>query len=423
GFEVGGDASNPLGGGVLKFVGLLRREQFQLREDFLSFGLNDALLGGVAQTADNLTGETVGRLVWSHGNIAGWSVETGGEVAFNTLDSDVDLFEVPPTGPRTPVALPVSDVLVEEIRGEAFVSGGRKLTPTLAFDAGLAVETSTLTVSGDAEAERTLTFFKPRSSLEWTPNADWRLRAAIERLVAQLDFNDFVSGAEFANGRVNSGNPDVEPERTWRFAGVLERRVLTEGKLRLSVYYDRVQMVQDRIPTDLGLDAPGNLGDGRRVWFEAIADLPLQAFRIPGGRLNMRWLLQDSDVEDPYTGRGRPFSGEQPWTFSANFRQDLKSLNTAWGVDYYAEGGLPQYRVNEIDVWNPDNDFFGAFVEHRPSARTTVKLDVRNLLDRDIVRERDFFFPDRRTLQASRYEERRRWQGRSVTVSVKRTFG
>ena len=423
GFEVGGDAAHSLAGGVLKFVGLVRRERFELLDESRSRTPAGAPIGGVGQQVDNLFGETVGRLVWSHERLFGWSLETGGELAFNTLDGDVDLYRLDPADVRTPIPLPVSDVLVEELRGEAFVTAGRRRTPDLTFDLGAAVETSTLTVSGDAEAERSLTFLKPRASIEWTPGDVWRLRASAERTVAQLDFNDFVSSAEFANDRVNSGNPDVEPERTWRLLALVERKVLGEGQLRLSLYYDRVQMVQDRVPTPDGFDAPGNLGDGRRLWLEAVADLPLDRLQVPGGRFNLRWVRQDSDVQDPYTLSGRDFSGEQAWSLTASFRQDVKAWNLAWGVDYLGEGGLPQYRRNEIDIWNPENNNVGAFIEYRPAANTTLTLNARNLLDRDIVRNRTFYDPDRRTPAPFAFEERRRWQRITTMLTLKRTFG
>ena len=423
GFELGGDAGRPLAGGTAKVVGLARRWTYTLDEEALSRDLAGDLTGGVSQDVENRYGETVGRVTWAKEGWRGWSIETGLEAAFNTLESDVNVFEIEGDGSSTPIDLPVSDVLVEEVRGEAFVSGGRPLSERLTFDWGLAVEASTLTVSGDAEAERTLVFVKPRASLEWRPTAEWRFRGAIERLVSQLNFNDFISGAEIANNRFNSGNADIEPERTWRLSGVVERKLLGDGTFRVSLYYDHVEMVQDRVPTDVGLDAPGNLGTGRRIWADTVLDLPLAKLGVQDGRFNLRWIIQDSDVEDPYTGRGRYFSGEQPWSINASFRQDLKAWKSAWGIDWFAEGELPQYRLNEIDVWNPENDNIGVFVEHRPTERLTMRLDARNILDRDIVRERTFYLPDRSNPNPAAFEERRRWQGVTWSLQVKRTFG
>jgi hypothetical protein len=309
------------------------------------------------------------------------------------------------------------------VRGEAFVSGGRSLTSTVTADWGAAVETSTLTVSGDADSERTLTFFKPRAALEWRPDAAWRLRLAGERTVAQLNFGDFVSGAEIANSRVDGGNARLEPERTWRLTGEIERKVLGDGKLRLSLNADRVQMVQDRVRTEDGLDAPGNLGDGRRLGLEAVANLPLDRLGIAGGRVNLYGALRRSRVRDPFTGRDRRFSGETPWNLGVDFRQDLRGRNLAWGVSWGAEGDSPQYRMDEVDVWNPEDNYLSAFVETRPDSKTVLTFSVSNLLDRGLVRDRTFYGPDRSVLEPWAWELRRRRQGVNLSVQLKRSFG
>jgi hypothetical protein len=423
GFELGGDWSRPLFDGTAKLVGLARREQIETTEVYFSETPAGAPIGGLAQNTEAMAGETVGRATWSRDGVLGWSIETGGEVAFNSLDSDVDLSTIDAGGVHTPVPLPASDVLVQELRGEAFVSGGRRLAPTITVDWGVAVETSTLKVSGDTTAERSLTFVKPRASVEWRPDDAWRLRLAAGRTVAQLDFDDFVSGAEIANDRPDGGNANLEPERTWRLSGEVERRVLGDGKLRLTLNSDWVQMVQDRIRTPDGLDAPGNLGDGRRISLEAVAGLPLDRFRVKGGRFNLRWIWQDSNVTDPYTGRGRWFSSEYPWIVTADFRQDIRSKNLAWGVAYAAEGQMPQFRMNEIDMWNPDDNFFKAYVEARPDSRTTVTFTAGNLLDRALKRDRLFYFPDRSNPVPAAAENRWRRQGVTFVVQVKRTFG
>lgn len=424
GGEIGGDVAHPLFGGVAKVVGLARRDHFNGQDEYLRKALDGTPLGGgTFQEVDNRTGETVGRLTWAREDLFGWSVETGAEAALNTLESRVDLFTIAASGARTAVPLPASDVEVEETRGEAFISGGRALTPELQFDWGAAWETSTLTVSGGATAERSLSFLKPRASLEWRPEPQWRLRASVDRLVSQLNFDDFVSSAEIANDRVNSANPEIEPERTWRWSLLLERKVLTEGSVRVVLNYDQVEAVVDRIPTGLGFDGPGNLGDGTRVWSETTLDLPLDAFKVPGGRFNLRWILQDSDVPDPYTNTGRYFSSEVPWSLSWNFRQDLRGRKWAWGVNYYADGELPQYRLNEIDAWNTKNLNFGAFAELRPTAKTTLTLRANNVLDRRIYRRRDFFSPDRSAPERFAHEDRIRYSGVTYTLELKRSFG
>lgn len=438
GFELGGDVSRPLAGGTAKLVGLLRRERFENLETSLNHTSAGALTGGFAQAVDNLYGESILRGTWSRDDLLGWSVETGAEMALNTLDADIRVATIDAGGVHHPIPLPGSQVLVEELRGEAFVSGGRKLTSTLSFDWGAAVETSTISADA-ADYERTLTFLKPRAALEWRPDSAWRLRLAAGRTVAQLNFDDFVSNVELANDRANGGNITLEPERTWRLTGEVERKVLGDGTLRLAVHSDWVQMVQDRVPVEvlgpdgpdadtdpdvLGVvDAPGNLGDGRRLSLEAVAGLPLDRFGVTGGRFNARWVLQDSRVRDPYTLTDRDFTFEEPWSFSADFRQDLRAHNLAWGVVYDAEGGLPQYRLNEVDIYNPENTWFRVFVEARPNAQTTITLSANNVMDRAITRDRDFFLPNRTTPDPSFHEYRWRSQGTTWALQIKRTFG
>ncbi|NEX91573.1 TonB-dependent receptor [Caulobacter sp. 17J65-9] len=438
GYELGGDFSRPFGGGTAKLVGLMRRVGYQTEETQLNHTPAGVLTGGVTQSVDNTYGESIVRGTWSRENLWGWSIETGAEAALNTLDADIGLALVDDLGVRTPIQLPGSQATVEEVRGEAFVSGGRKLTPTLSFDWGVAVETST--ISSDAStltpgltvsSERTLTFVKPRASLEWRPDTNWRARVAVGRTAAQLNFDDFVSNVELANGRSNGGNVALEPERTWRLTGEIERKVLGDGTLRLGLNSDWVEMVQDRVPIEIFdehgvlvdvVDGPGNLGDGRRIWLEAVAGLPLDRFGVTGGRFNARWTLQDSSVTDPYTHSDREFTGEEPWGFSADFRQDLRAHNLAWGVVYDAEGGSPQYRINEIDVWNPENYWFRVFVEARPNAQTTITLSANNVFNRPVIRDRTFF-DGTREFDINGHELRWRKQGTVWQIQMKRTFG
>ncbi|NJS15814.1 MAG: TonB-dependent receptor [Sphingopyxis sp.] len=253
----------------------------------------------------------------------GGALETGVEGAFNRLDSDVDLFGVAAGGALTPIDLPVDEAVVSEYRGEAFVNAGRSLTSNLRLDLGLTYEQSRLTVSGDADAERTLRFLKPKISADWRPGDNWRIQASLTRTVAQLDFNDFVGAAELANERVDGGNPDLLPQRTWEARLSVERPVLGDGRIQLEAGYNAISLLQDRVPVEGG-DAPGNLGNGRLMFLRGVVDVPLAAIGIPGGRLTFNGVVRDTSVRDPYTGLDRDFSGASRWLrgrFPAGSRQ------------------------------------------------------------------------------------------------------
>lgn len=423
GLELGANAMRPVAGGVGRLVLLARRELYDFEESSLNFALSGDLTGGFRQVVGREWGEALARFSWTRSDLMGWSVEAGGEMALNTLENDVALARVAASGAETPIALPIEQVEVRELRNELFASASRALTSRLSLETALAVEQSSLTVDGDATADRELIFLKPRVALEWRPDSAWRLRGGLERRVSQLNFLDFATNAELANGRVSSGNPDIEPERTWRLSALMERKVWGDGQLRLTIYSDWVEQVQDRVPTALGFDAPGNLGDGRRTGFDFVADLPLDRLFVPGGRFNLRWVVQDSDVEDPYTGLGRYFSSEVPWTLTASIRQNLPQHDLAWGVDYFGDGENASYRLNEVDRFNTENLNVGAFVEYRPTQQVIATLSVRNIFDRVLLRDRAFFSPDRSSVVPVAFEHRYRTFGRTWTVTIKRTFG
>ena len=133
------------------------------------------------------------------------------------------------------------------------------------MDLGLTFEASRLTVSGDAEAERVLKFLKPKASFDWRPKGGWHAQLSIARTVAQLNFEDFISTAELTNDRVNGGNADLLPQRAWEILATLEQPILGDGLIKIEAGYNRISLVQDRVPTPEGFDAPGNLGNGRIV--------------------------------------------------------------------------------------------------------------------------------------------------------------
>jgi hypothetical protein len=419
-YEIGGDVIRPLAGGGLKLIGLATRRD-RVNRDVSLNRIAGSVLGGFAQTLDDRREERVLRLVWNRTDLAGWSIETGGEAAWNKLDSVVDLEAIAAGGTRSPIDLPVDDAVVKERRAELFVNAGRALSSALRIDGGLTYETSRLTVAGDATAERSLSFLKPKASLDWRPGGGWHVQLSAARTVAQLQFEDFISAAELTTDRVNGGNPDLVPQRSWDLLATVERPILGDGLVKLQVGRDRISLLQDRVPTPEGFDAPGNLGTGTRTRAEATVEAPLGRVGIKGGRLTFSGRISDTAVRDPYTGRDRDFSGEQDWNFNVGFRQDLGSF--AWGVNYYDNSGQTFFRRNELDLNVNSGPYMTAFIEYRPRASTTIQLFLDNLLDTQGTRTRTFFAPSRANPapNAEEYRERNRHVVPSLTI--KHNFG
>ncbi|MEA3064906.1 MAG: hypothetical protein QOJ27_1352 [Sphingomonadales bacterium] len=419
-YELGGDVTRPLLGGGIKLIGLATRQHRHNVDTSLN-RVRSIVTGGIVQDLDNQRDETVARLVWNRSNLLGWSVETGVEGVLNQLDSDVNIFRLDGAGAQTRIDLPVDQAVVKEYRGEAFVNAGKALSKTLRLDLGLTYEASRLTVSGDAEAERVLKFLKPKASLDYRDKSGWHAQLSVARTIAQLNFEDFISTAELTNDRVNGGNADLVPQRAWELLATLEQPILGDGLVKIEAGYNRISLVQDRIPTPEGFDAPGNLGNGRMFILKSTIDAPLGRFGIKGGRLTVHSSLVDTSVEDPYTHRQRHFSGYSLYAADASFRQDLGKW--AYGATFFVNAPTFFFRQNEIDKPFSSNPYVQAFVEYRPTPKTTVTFSLDNATDAPAFRGRTFFTPDRTNPFPDQFELRHRNKHVIPSIGIKHSFG
>jgi hypothetical protein len=211
------------------------------------------------------------------------------------------------------------------------------------------------------------------------------------------------------------------PQRAWEVLGTLEHPILGDGLVKIEAGYNRVSLVQDRILTPEGFDAPGNLGDGSTLILRTNVDAPLTRFGIKGGRLTLYYSYVDTSVKDPYTHRSRRFSGNNLWVFEANFRQDLGKF--AWGVGLTGNSGGTFFRLDELDRPYSAVPYVTAFAEYRPTAKTSLTLGLDNATGIAFYRERTFFSPDRRSLEPSLYEYRQRNRHIIPYLTVKHNFG
>jgi hypothetical protein len=428
--EFSGDISRPFAGGAIK-LNALATHRHRRNDDELTQSAGGVLLGGFYQDFDDFRDERVVRLAWSRDGIAGWNIEVGAEGAYNRLRTDLNVYNVDAAGQRTLVDLPIDQATVSEFRGEGFANAGRALASNLRVDLGLNFEASRLKVTGDVSARRTLKFVKPKATLDWTPGA-WQLQLSASRTVAQLRFEDFVSGASFNTGQLNGGNAELEPQRKWEFLLTADRTIFGDGRVKLDLGYNAVSMVQDRIPLFVvdpatgnlvrsGLDAPGNLGNGREWIARTNIDLPLTRLGIAGGRLSLFGSYIDTSVPDPYTLDPRPFTGASLFAYTVTFRQDLTTF--AWGLEARGNTGAEYFRIREEDEIQGISPRVSAFVEYRPSSSTTVTVGADNLTNASSRRWRVFYDPDRTATQPFQREFRQRNPHVLLYISVKHSFG
>jgi outer membrane receptor protein involved in Fe transport len=432
GYEVGADVEAPLAKSLSsKVIGLYRRNDQQSVSSF-----DDARFGRPfsrsESESDNRGTEAILRLQNDWGKIKDHAVQFGVEVAFNSLRSE---FAARSSVGGLVTPFPPANVVVKEKRIEPFISDVWSVSPAWKLEGGLVAEASRLTLTGDSQARRSFTFWKPRAVATWTVNKETTLEFRAERQVAQLDFGDFATSVDFgAGGQVAAGNADLVPEKTTTFSALVRRKFFDRGSIQLRGSYVLVSDTQDLVPVTARdgagnivarFDGAGNIGSSRRWNGELEITLPFDWITKPIGVTGMeiKYVGQyhGSRVTDPVTGFARRRSNESLWTQSFEFTHDISKSGIAWGVSVFAEADRPSYFVNQFRAENNGADAT-AFVEYKKFKFGTIRFQLNGFLNKPFTRNRRFFNDTRASGQIIRFIERERYSGRAVVIALNGKF-
>jgi hypothetical protein len=393
GGEAGVTYQRAVGSWDLNLTALATRE----RERWHTTATDLDAAGGIDEVAFQRvftkSGETIMRGTFAR-NVESGRLEFGAETAVNTLDGEQELTVDTGAGPA-PVVLPNANLSVEETRAEGFVSHAWRLNELWSLDSRLAAETSRLSFTGDTDQSVSLTYLKPRVQLT-RQFGKHQLQMRAYRDVGQLDFTDFVTTAQFGNGIIEGGNPDLRPQTAWATEIEGDLRFAGDSALRLRVFKHFVIDVVDFVPVGPPgdqFDAPGNIGDGSIVGAELSLRVPLGKL-LPGGTFSVTGTWQDTEVTDPLTGRDRPFSDLQENQISADLRQDLQAAKVAWGAHYEASSMDTDFRLDEIHRFSQIH-MLNLFAETTWVANLKIRLELQSALDGVEQRDRRFYAPDR----------------------------
>ena len=246
-----------------------------------------------------------------------------------------------------PSCLPAADEYVAVWRSEAFALLNWRPSQLVNLDAGLRLEASRLTSSGDSSSDQSFVYPKPRALLTLSPHAgrsdpgcEWSARSG------QLDFNNFIasplqhrdgSGA----GRQSSTRPPVRLGLRRRGGAALlgfRRPDRDPSPLR----------ALRRHRSGAGIRPRGRLrryGQYRR-WpqgrgFARPRSFPLDRAGLTGARISGQSTWRWSRVIDPTTGVPRSISALPPNTWELQFSESLpRRLVHDLGIDAVGEYSL-----------------------------------------------------------------------------------
>lgn len=419
-FDIGGDYELGLGKGRLKLIGLYRFEHSPFVDSFIV----DRAVGGrtgerFKQTADE--GESIlrGEYSWRTGGGTDWQVALEG--AYNTLDVDAEFATLQPDGSFLPVIFGGEKTRVEEKRSEASLTWGRSLAPNLTAQLNLGAEYSELTSSGPGGLTRRFIRPKGKLALAWKVGAKTTINWFLQRRVDQLDFFDFASSVDVANGQGNSGNGLLVPPIVNRSELELVQDMGRWGNASVAFAYAYAEDLVDQIPLSPTTEGRGNLPPAHLYRISSKATLLLDPLGWKGARINSDITWRRNRVRDPLNGLWRDQSEGQEYIVDLSLRHDVPGTNLAWGTGYFDERYSPNLRLGAIEHEYTDGPFITAFVEHKDVAGFTVKLSYRNLAGMKDGFDRTVFV-DRRDGPVAFSEQRLRKFGRYFQLTVTGTL-
>lgn len=378
-------------------------------------GLSSGADGTSAFGSGATGGESVLRGVYRLRTKARLSFETGGEIAYNFLNSKSSYAQ-----DGVAIALPDAAIRAGEVRGEGFAQSTWRATGKLTLEAGLRVELSRISQSGDTRSARSFVYPKPRLQLTWLPATGHQLRLRIEQEVGQLNFGDFAASSEVALGTVLGGNADLKPQRATVIEGVYERRFWSKGALEATYRHSAVRDVIDDIPLQGGFDAAGNIGSGTIDYANAALTLPFDRLGLKNalfkGSAGWTW----ARATDPLTGERRRFGYDSGLVCSVSFSQDIRRFS--YGIDHDCNTDrYYSYLTSEFrtTVYRP---FLNVYGQWKPSARLTVRIDAGNIADVTTHTLRDLYAGPRGAAPILLREDRATKRGRFTVLHLRRVL-
>lgn len=327
----------------------------------------------------NRTSETIARATLRYHALPTLTFEGGAEAAYNYLDGTSSF-----AFNGVPVPLPSANATVNEKRGEIFGQGTWKIQPNLTLEAGMRFEFSTISETGSTSNSRSFFYPKPRALLSWSPDDSTQVRARFERVVGQIDFGNFIATSDLGGNGVSAGNADLRPDQRDQYELAFEHHFWGKGAITVSLLHEEITDVVDLVPVDDGMgnlfDAPGNIGYGTNNQLDIELTLPLDKIGITNGLIKTTSIWRSSRVHDPVTGQIRVISAQRPQQMEFAFTQDIESLNSTWGINYFNGWRERYYRLEELRDRKIPAGIVNVFWEYKPTPDWSIHVEFDNIV-------------------------------------------
>jgi outer membrane receptor protein involved in Fe transport len=323
------------------------------------------------------TGESIARATVRYLPISTLTLETGAEGAYNFLNGTSTFFD---NGVLVP--LPSANANVNEKRGAVFGQATWKVSDQSMIEAGARFEYSGISETGDVNLTRNFFYPKPRAVLTWTPDKETQVRFRYERMLGQLDFNNFVASSSLSSTGVSAGNANLRPDDHTQYELSFERHFWDKGAVVVTLLQEDIKGVVDYVPVKNSsgtFDAPGNIGNGTNDQIDVELTVPLDKLGLTNGLLKSTDIWRFSSVPDPETGENRVISGERPQDIELHLTQDLTQLNSTWGADWYNCWDEYYFRLTQERHRRAIPPYLDVFWEYKPTPTWSLHFELDDL--------------------------------------------
>ncbi|MEP6831679.1 MAG: TonB-dependent receptor [Rhizomicrobium sp.] len=365
--EIGANWDRSFGPVELTLVGLQRLERNAYFNASISSGVNQTFTS-VSDTSESILRSTV-RYIPSQT----LTLEGGLEGAYNLLDGHSSFIS---SGAR--VALPAGDPKVNEKRGEANIQASWRFAPDWSLEAGTRFEFSTISAQGVPARE--FSFIKPRVLLSWAPITNMQLRARVERVVGQLNFDNFIASSNFSSNGISAGNLGLKPDQRWQFEGDFEYHFWDKGALVLSYTRENITDLVDFIPIGGGLDGPGNIPKATNNIYNLELSMPLDRMGWEGGTFKPSLVWKDAAVPDPVTGQIRQISGVQDRKLVFNFLQDIPAWHSSIELTTQTAFKRPNFRIAQVNYLQLRPLYVELDWDYKPKPDLDLQIKLQNIV-------------------------------------------
>ena len=371
GWEIGGDYESDLGDwGNLKAL-FINTETNTKRSIVQNEIVNDVTERLFTFSEDTDEIERIVRANISREIFDDQTIEYGGELAVNELAA-MQSFDLADFESST----------FKEDRYELFVTHSMSLTDNINLQTALTREEST--IKQDAlglNNKRSFDFWKPRVELRYDLDNSRQVRMVAERSVSQLNLRNFIARRNTEDDTIDSGNPDLVPEKTWRYLIAYEHRFTDDsGSFEVELFQDEISDFISKARLADGSTGTGNIGDAEITGVNIEANSKLDGIGLENALLSLTYRYRDTNMLDPFLNVERRQNSSPETYYQIDYRHDLTDLGIVYGFNAHKRARMFRQDITLYEVRTNRVHISEIFVEYNIDSNMKLRFEVRNPL-------------------------------------------